>query len=123
MIDELLQYVPNLSGPDAAGRNRAFFFTLPDTNVHQIDPLGEIRWRSAVLYGAKTYNATTGAITPNTGTVYFGVVDDGGGNVLPEEIPAGSSSQFNAPQGQSYSLRDLRFRAATAGDSVLIVYS
>lgn len=125
-IDTLIPYTPNITGPPpvgGAGKNRSFFFTLEDTNVHQIIPPEEIQWRSATLYGVKSYNSTTGATTDNTGIVYFGVTDDSGGNVLPESIPAGGAAQFNAPMGQSYSLADLRFRAATAGDGFLIVYS
>lgn len=123
-VDELIAYTPNISGPrDASGRNRVFHFVLSDTNVHQVDPEIEVRWRVATLYGVKSYNSTTGAVTNNTGSVFVGTLDDRAGVVTPEEIPAGSGLQYNAPQGQSYTLRDLRFRAATAGDGVLIVYS
>lgn len=125
MIDQLLPYIPAISGPrDAAGRNRVFFFTLPDTGVHQIDPEIEVRWRFATMYGFKTYDGDAGTTTDNSGSIFVGTVDDGGGNALPEEIPPGGATQYNAPSpGQSYTLRDLRFRAATAGDSVLIIYS
>lgn len=123
-VDELIAYTPNISGPrDASGRNRVFHFVLPDTSVHQVDPEIEVRWRVATLYGYKGYNSSTGATTNNTGSVFVGELDDKGGVVTPEEVPSGSGLQFNAPQGQSYSLRDLRFRAATAGDGILIVFS
>lgn len=125
-IDELIAYTPNISGPppaSGAGKNLAFFFSLPDTDVHQIDPEEEVRWRTATLYGAKSYDPTTGDTTDNDGTVTVGVLDASGGNVLPEEIPSGGEIQYNAPLGQTYSLRDLRFRATTAGDGVLIIYS
>lgn len=93
------------------------FVTATDAaKAYQVQPVGEVRFRSAAVIGVKSFSAA-GKPTANAGDVYLGVTR----NRAPIKVESGKFVVIEAPLGETYDLRDFWLVADNAADGLLFI--
>lgn len=99
-----------------ASLNEHFVTATDAAKAYQVQPVGEVRFRSAAVIGVKSF-AASGKPTANTGDVFLGVTR----NRAPIKVEAGKFVVIETPVGETYDLRDFWFVADNATDGLFFI--